>query len=249
MNLDIIRKKNPEITRPKYLKKVDGLIALLGSLEQSTDDLLSKYDNIFFINTTISKRQVFEQVIKGTLTDDSKTFLNDIGNVDAHQNDNRNYVEYCIDLILGWLNEDAILNSILKQNIPASLFGVDANREFLKLKEIDGSPDIKIGYDDNFRLMDVFADWSNYWTKNGKADLRDNKYKRLEQDKSLLLGLSPLSQTAFLIDVSSESYGFEHNPNIWAYGGKPGYTTSEIIKHMNPLQDVLKNLYGMFRND
>lgn len=35
--------------------------------------------------------------------------------------------------------------------------------------------------------------------------------------------------------------------SIGAYGGKSGYTTKEINKHLFPIQEVLNNLYGMFR--
>jgi len=248
MDLTKIRKQNVDKRRQKYLNKVNGVKKIFEITELSIEDLFSKYDNTYFANSNISKRDVFEQTMSGTLTDEHIDFLTTMGNVNPHQNDNRQYYEYCIDLILGWIIEDVILDMILKQGIPATLYGVDAGREFLKMEDIDSSPDIKIGTEDNFRLLDVFADWTDFWNKSGgQADLRDFKYKKLESEKALLLGLSPVSQTGFLIDVSTQSYGFTYNPSIWAYGGKSGYTTREINKHMHPIQDVLKNLYKMFQ--
>ena len=243
MNLDKIREKYAEERRNIYLAKINACKRLLDIINQPLNELLEVYKNVYFNNSSINKKDLFQKVLQGNLSEDIISFLDKAGNVHEHQNDSRSYHEYAIDIILGWIIEDAIVLKLQKNNINAHLIGVDSNREFLKMDDIDSTPDIEV----NNRLMDVFVDWTNFWVKsNGQADLRDFKYKKLEKEKALLLGLSPISQVGFLLDISNNSYGFEYNPSIIAYGGKSGYTTKELTKHLMPIDNVFDKLYSMF---
>jgi len=173
-------------------------------------------------------------------------FLNFAGNkVSSHQNDSRDHVSYCVDLILGWLAEDIILTVILLEGIPARLQGSDSEREFLSQNELDTAPDIIIGKEGEERLLEIICDWTNHWEEQHKADLRDNKFVRLVKDNSLLLGVSPISGTGFLMNVSDNHHEFEYNQYIGAYN-KSGYTTKEINNHLKSINEVLSDLYNIF---
>ncbi len=91
MDLTKIRKQNVDKRRQKYLNKVNGVKKIFEITELSIEDLFSKYDNVYFANSNISKRDVFEQTMSGTLTDEHIDFLTTMGNVNPHQNDNRQY--------------------------------------------------------------------------------------------------------------------------------------------------------------
>jgi hypothetical protein len=243
------KKKNDEKEEDKICRKIIALNLLLSQLDITLDNVLNMYDGLYFRNTTISKKELFYQVINGTLTEENKKFLTAEGSkVNPHQNDKRTPGVYCMDLILGWLIEDAILSYIILKGIPGKLQGADCKRDFLKQNELDTTPDIIIDDDKNSKQLEVVCDWTDYWKRTGKADLRDNKFKRLVKEKSLLLGLSPISGTGFLINVADELHGFNYIQNISGYGNKSGYSTNEIQKYMKPIDEIFSELSNIFKN-
>lgn len=245
INIDPSKKSKREET---INRKIKSLNLLFEDLNVKLDDILSKYNGMYFRNTTILKRDVFQQVMSNSLTESTVNFMIMVEKtVSSHQKDKRDPIDYCSDLIFGWLAEDAIVMNILNNGIPARLNGSDRNREFLKQSELDTAPDIEIGYSGNTRLLEVFSDWTGYWDQHGKADLRDNKYNRLVKDKALLLGTAPLSKTGFLIDVAEQSHGFIYNQVQYGYGNKTGYTSKEIKNYIKPYRVIMKELFNYFK--
>jgi hypothetical protein len=204
------------------------------------------YSGASFRASDISKSALFRQVVVGQLSLENEVFLNDRCNL-GHFKDSRKGYEYGTDLILGWLIEDAILERIRISGRIAILSGEDRYREFLSPREISTQPDIRIGNDDNQRLLEVFADWKGHWRTKGTADLRDNKFNKLRFERALMLGISPTTSEGFVIDFSNDDAGFRE-AFIPAYG-KTGYTTTRIQEYLQPLDKTIGVLLGMFTRD
>jgi hypothetical protein len=242
-NIEKIKENLEKEENLKIAKKISSFDILLTQLNITRDDVLNLYNNSYFRDTTLSKKDVFHRVLTGTLTKEDKEFLTECGNkVNDRQKDKRTASGYAIDLIIGWLIEDAILAFILLKGIPAKLQGADNKREFLNQSELDTMPDIII----SDKQIEVVCDWTDYWMRTGKGDLRDNKFNRLVKEDAFLLGLSPISGMGFLINVSEQIHGFEYISSIYGYGGKPGYTTNKMAEFMKPTINVLENLCKIF---
>jgi len=238
MNLEKIRKKN------NVVLKVDAVKLLIESFNITIEDVLKNYEGENFRDTEISKKEVFHQVLSDTLSETNRDYLKIMGNL-SHHRDGRTPVEYCKNLIYGWLSEDVVLTTVQLKSIPVKLYGTDNVREFLLASEITTEPDLEIGTGENTRLVEVFCDWKGSWEKYSHADLRDNKYKRLVNENSLLLGLSPVSGKGFLLNMSDETHGFYSN-KVYGYHGKKGYTCDRISEFIKPMDEVLKDLYDYF---
>lgn len=65
-------------------------------------------------------------------------------------------------------------------------------------------------------------DYTGYWQKKGKMELRDDKYLKLAKAGSLLLGVSLTNYSYFLLDTKKISA--EYIPSHYPYGGKPAYS-------------------------
>jgi len=238
IDLEKIKLKNEN---EKIIKKIATFNMLVNHLQVSIDDVLNRYNHLTFRDTKISKKELFHQIINNKLTKENIDFLNKSGNVTAHQNDKRTYKEYATELVLSWLIEDTVVMKLINKGVPAELQGADSEREFLTQNEIDTTPDIRIGIGNEYRLVEVFIDWTGYWSRKGSADLRGNKFLRLVNERALLLGLSPMDGMGFLIDVAEMSHGFVPS-TIYNYGGKSGYTTKEISKYLKLIDILLVDL-------
>ena len=72
------------------------------------------------------------------------------------------------------------------------------------------------------------------------------KFQKLKQKNSYVLGISPKNSLGFLIDVVSQSQLFQHTENIRGYGGKSGYTIHGIKTYLSPLSKLKSTLVFKF---
>lgn len=225
----------------KYILKIQSCKKAIRIFDVNRDHYIEKYKNINFKNSHISKIQTFLNLLNQDIEQETKDFLNNRCDKLLHFKDHRSGYEYAIDLMLGWLIEDAVLFYLKQFNIIASADGADAQREFLKAGEISSNSDIKI-YGEYNKNLEVFCDWQGTWSKWNHADFRDNKFKKMEKTNALILGISPKDQKGFLLDVSKDTIAFRFNSAIKGYGGKPGYTISNIKHHLFPLKTIKEKL-------
>ena len=67
------------------------------------------------------------------------------------------------------------------------------------------------------------CDYTGYWERTGRIDLRDSKYQKLCNTRSLFLGISTPTTSYILLDFGGNvpaNYIPSHRP----YGGKPAYS-------------------------
>ena len=228
----------------KYKNKITACVNLIELLGFSKDNILQKYLNKNFEEESILKHNVFSEVLNLKLTNNSYNFLDRKCSNLAYFKDSRENYEYGIDLILGWMIEDTVLYRLKQDDVMSALDGKDRYREFLPARKISTQPDLLIGKV-NHRSLEIFCDWTNIWIEKKHADFRDNKFLKLNEKKSLILGLSPISSQGFLLDLPKHNKYFEKVATIPGYGGKPGYSIKKITEFIKPLDKVIEELVAV----
>ena len=223
-----------------YSNKVDSCVKAINSLGYGVSNLIKKYKGQHFPNGP-EKSGCFTEVISKELSEETSEYLQKMCDL-AHLRDTRTPQEYGIDLILGWLIEDAVLYLLKKKGKKAILSGHDRFREFLPARKISTQPDIRVRFNCGERMLEVFSDWKGTWHKANHADLRDNKYNKLKEEKAIMVGIAPTTSEGFLIDFA-EDEGFEEG-FIPAYR-KTGYTYTGVRSILRPLEEVTKDLLSL----
>ena len=228
-----------------YQNKILSCVAAMKEFGTTKLDLQEKYSNVFFDNSDINKLTTFLNLLNYRKIEPKTTsYLNSKCDHLQHFKDKRQGFEYAVDLMLGWLVEDAVLIFLKKNNISSSLGGTDASREFLNKKQISSHADLSINKK-QLTNLEVFCDWSNTWERFNHADFRDQKFQSLKTNDAKVLGISPKISKGFLLDVKEKSCVFEKTDFIKGYGGKPGYTIKNIRDFLCPLREVKKQLISI----
>lgn len=223
-----------------YQKKINSCLSAIHQIGFDLQSIKVKYGNENFLNSDVSKFELFNSVLSQELHSVHIDFLIKKCSL-TYLKDKRTPFEYGIDLILGWILEDAVYQKLYEAGFDLNLSGNDSQREFLAVKNISSQPDIQIQTIPP-KSLEIFADWKGTWRKYGHADLRDNKFQSLKNKEAYLLGISPINSEGFLIDFSSQSNLFEYVSAIWGYGNKPGYSCGSIKTQLKPLNETLSNL-------
>lgn len=223
----------------KYITKRDSIFDVMAMFDVSEEELYSKYNNKEFVNKLTS--QVLEQCLFLSFTKDTEHKLNNLCAI-TYNRDKRTPVEYALDLVYGWLVEDIVTIYLNKKGFNAKLVGADKDREFLKKKSISADADLIV----NGRAADIYADMDGYWNKTDRLDLRINKYHKLVQEKSILIGVSPKECQMLVLDFSRD-VEVEIGPNpLW--GGKQVATVSNVNRKLIELDNFKSDLYNIIHN-
>ena len=221
-----------------YSKKIESLKKNFNILGIDANKILDKYKNTFFENTSLSKKESFISLMRLNPSISLKEYLDSKTNL-SHFKDKRSNIEYAIDLVLGWLSEDTIISHLREKNITCDLNGRDRYREFLSPKYISAQPDIKVKINEQYRALEIMNDWNDYWIRSDMLDLRDNKFLKLSNEKSLFLGIAPMSSKGIFLDFSEKlDFVERYNP---AYG-KKSYTLNGIKNKLLNLVTCISNL-------
>ena len=140
-----------------------------------------------------------------------------------HNRDRRTPFEYGQDLVASWLFEDFLMENLKNAGLTVSGAGADKNREVLPTTRVSASSDCLVTYNGKTRLLELMSDYTGYWAKNGKMELRDAKFKKMQDSASLFLGISTVDNKYILLDMSGD---FESTfiPSYFLYGWKPAYS-------------------------
>ncbi len=143
----------------------------------------------------------------------------------THHRDSRTPLQYAQDLVASWLFEDYILQLCSENGLDIEGDGADKNREILSSAKVSASSDSLVTLNGKSRPMEIMTDYGGYWSRTGLLDLRDSKYMKLENSRSLFLGFSTKDNKYLLIDFS-EPVPSKYIRSHFPYGGKPAYQIS-----------------------
>ncbi len=162
-----------------------------------------------------------------------------------HNRDKRSPMEYGRDLVASWLFEDYLIEHLQCEGISVSRAGTDKNREVLPNTKVSASSDCLIIYNGRERFLEIMSDYTGYWTSRNKMELRDSKFSKMHESKSLFLGISAVDQKYLLLDMSKD-FDIMLIPAYIPYGRKPAYTiklSKDLLKDFNfrHIADDIKN--------
>ena len=140
-----------------------------------------------------------------------------------HHRDRRTPMEYGRDLVASWLFEDYLMENLKEQGIAIFGAGADKNREVLPNAKVSSSSDCLVGFNGRERLLELMSDYTGYWAKYKRMELRDAKFTKMQESKSLFLGVSTVDKKYLLLDMA-EDFDYKFIPAYFLYGGKPAYS-------------------------
>jgi hypothetical protein len=230
-----------------YLGKIAGCNRALTLLGVARPALLAKYAGACFRDSPLAKREVFWRLLDGSLDDTTRDYLDAKCAPLRHFRDGRKPHEYAVDLMLGWLIEDAVLAVLKVRGLDAELDGKDRERDFLSASEVSTRPDITVKTRFGKRAVEIYADWKETWRKYDRIDLRDKKFERLRAKRVVLFGVAPLTAEGFVLDFGDGAQGFQKN-FIRAYD-KDGHTKNGIREKLLPLDGALASLAELLNRE
>lgn len=212
----------------------------------SIEHALEVYATRPFFDSSHSKSSFFLQVLAGQIERELATIVANRCDL-PHLKDRRSALEYGVNLVLGWLVEDAVAVWFRQAGATVSATGADAGRDFLSRAQVSQDADLSVAVDGNQRRVEVLCDWKDTWRLRDHLDLRDNKYMRLRAENALILGLAPIGDSAVALDLGCDIRSFRRNESIKGYGGKPGFTLDGISKRLVPSKDGLRAVLESIR--
>lgn len=187
--------------RDEWRSKALDVVAFIEDIGISIEELLTEYKGKYFVDGQ-EKAPVFRAVLSSRLSEQQLQYLEDrCGKQYSHFRDSRSGAEYAADLIISWVQEDALRGMMTRAGFKVELDGTDKHRELLKPGEISSASDFVINCCSVSRKLELAYDVTGYWRKTGKFDLRDSKYDRLVNEDSIILGVAILTREAFVIDT------------------------------------------------
>lgn len=190
----------------KYIKKTRAMRRFLRESSLSPSELLIPYRGKSF-RAGLPKSMLFVQVLACQISDDCERYLNWVlGRPELkHHRDGRTPVEYGMDLVLGWLKEDAVVALLGKHGMSATLSGSDRRREFLGASSVNSEPDLTVFFGSASRKIEVVYDASGTWKDQDRCDLRGKKLERVRSERGLILGVDILNSEAFVYNPHGNS--------------------------------------------
>lgn len=198
----------------------------MGSLGLPLETAMQKYAAEKFMDGQ-SKFEVFQAVMECSLTDELVAYFEKrCGGKDLRfLRQRRSAAEYAINLILGWLLEDAVLDRLRREGVLGEHAGTDREREFLVGSKVKANADLRTS---SGRLIEVAYDATDYFWKSNRYDLRDDKFQRLVGEDALIFGLSIQRELGFVLEAAKIPETEVSQGILWLYGGRPGYTIAPI---------------------
>jgi hypothetical protein len=204
----------------------------------SLEYAVAAYADRPFYDTGFAKSSFLEQVLVGRIDRRMATVVADRCNL-PHLRDRRSALDYGLNLVLGWLVEDAVAEWFRCAGATVKATGTDSARDFLEQWQVSQAADLLVFAGSGSRSVEVLCDWKDTWRNHDHLDLRDNKYGQLRGEEALLVGLAPSKRSALVIDLASHEEAFRRNPSIPGYGGKPGFTLDGVRRLLKPTADAL----------
>ena len=143
-----------------------------------------------------------------------------------HQRDGRSPMEYAQDLVASWVVEDYFLQLLQDAGCQITAAGADRERKILPNAKVSATSDFQIrpaGQDREVRV-EFMCDYQGYWRQYHKIDLRDDKFKKLQREQALFLGIDAQYSRAILLDFGREMPQANYISSHFPYGGKPAYS-------------------------
>jgi hypothetical protein len=223
------------ISSQQLINKRDAVVRLASEL--GVHGVISSYPKKAAQNQLTYKMAM--EAIKLDISNETIVIIEENCNI-PFAKDGRSSLEYGLSLIFGWFIEDIIVKWLEDNELIVNKIGSDANRVFLKARNITTDLDIEVlnpltGKSEKF---DIYNDSRDYWVKNNKMDVRENKWNALVREQAAMLCIS---SAGFAIIDTTMPYEMAQNP-LW--GGKTAASIQGVKNHLKSPQEALQSLLG-----
>ena len=141
-----------------------------------------------------------------------------------HNSDKRDPFDYARDLVANWLFEDWFVFKLRERGVDITLSGVDSKREILSTDRVTTASDTVVKINGKYIGMELAVNFTGYWKRNGRIDLRDNKYLNLLNHENLLCAIDLKNRMFTLLDIPNMNNAVEYEEHHEAWGNKPCYS-------------------------
>ena len=183
-------------------------------------------------------------ILDDEVTPKNKEYIESVLGYAHHRRDKRSSLEYACDLMVGWIIEDSVVEILNDIGYNTSLNGADKHRKLLLDPTTDS--DLKVYLNSKEILIEQVNDFTGYWKKTMHVPLRDNKYKHLIAENSLLFGIDFKNKLFFMLNVAKTKANYipYHIPF-----SKPAYailiTTTDFYE-LNEVEFVLSKILSEY---
>ena len=158
-----------------------------------------------------------------------------------YQADQRMPMEYAQDLVASWLIEDYFLKDMSPDPEHAgqysiSLNGADRRRQILANTRVSASSDFMVEKGRTRIKLELMNNYTDYWQRMGILHLRDWKYQKMQESRSLFVAVAMHTREFAIFDFR-EDVPAEYVPTHKGYGYKPAYALSIPAQMFHPLEN------------
>lgn len=153
-----------------------------------------------------------------------------------YQADRRMPIEYAQDLVASWLIEDYFLKDMSSDQYRITLDGADRRRQILTSTRVSTSSDFMVEKGRTRIKLELMNNYTNYWHRKGILHLRDWKYQKMQDSRSLFVAVAVPTREFAIYDFREEVPA-EYIPSHQNYGGKPAYALAIPPEMFRPLAD------------
>lgn len=139
----------------------------------------------------------------------------------SHNMDARTPFAYAQDVVASWLFENFFVkkgNQAIEKlgiNAKIELSGGDKDRKLLPGIKVSSSSDCAFIYEGIRIPVEIMCDYTGYFKKQKRMDLRDDKYEKLSSEGSVLVGVITPSAEYIIADFASEQPAEVRYHNLW----------------------------------
>lgn len=169
-----------------------------------------KTDIVSYIKISKWKdKSLILRLVQNKMTANDITTLNQTLS-NSHRMDYRTPEQLALNLVLGWVVEDAIRDKLLSMSVKIQNSGTDGERKFNSVAT--NIPDLVANGE---KYLEVVMGYTSAEKKYGIA-LRDNKYENLKEFNSALVGVDLLEEKLYIIkNIGKKEVGpKEFNPRF-----------------------------------
>lgn len=209
--MKIVAERRKEIKKiiDKKTEKIRKFLRI--KLNEDLEDFIKK-------NSLSKSSEMYINLLNYSLTKKNKTYLeNKLGTPEfKHVKDKRPTILFALDIVLGWIIEDACL--ILLSRIPQIKCTLnDINRRFV-INQV--THDINLQYKSTTIPLEIKHDFKGHWKECGSIEFRDNTYNYFSKYYTIIFGIDIKYNQILMINTPTTNITdyIKHHP---PFGGKP----------------------------
>lgn len=195
----LFRSKSSEL----YGQKRQAFVDLLAGYDQSLGSFVERvFGESRFKESRVKKRVLVVELLADQLSVECWTLIRSRLRDKAFLTDRRHTEEYAFDVVLGWLEEEFVIEMLgraLGADYLITREGIDRSREFTDL-QVRATADIAVTKNSQVVRIDIFVDHTGAWRRNRGIDLKAGKISHFRSGQlNYVLAVDLVHRTHYLV--------------------------------------------------